>query len=76
MPYYSFRMGRGNELQTGNASDCLNDDAAKNEAAGMFADMARAISERLQSSPDWQIEVADEAGKTIFRFKVAAESPG
>jgi hypothetical protein len=42
----------------------------------MFADMARAISERLQSSPDWQIEVADEAGRTIFRIKVAAESPG
>jgi hypothetical protein len=40
----------------------------------MFADMARDISERLQSAPDWQIEVADDTGKSIFRIKLTVES--
>jgi hypothetical protein len=41
----------------------------------MFADMAREISDQLQSNPDWQIEVVDDAGKSIFRIKLTAESP-
>jgi len=39
----------------------------------MFADMARDISSQLQSGHDWKIDVADAAGKTIFRIKVTAE---
>jgi hypothetical protein len=74
MPLYSFKISQRGQLQTTNASDCPDDDAAKNEASGMFVDMAREISERLQSSPDWQIEVADDVGKTIFRIKINAES--
>jgi hypothetical protein len=37
--------------------------------------MSRDISKRLQSDDsDWQIEVADAAGKSIFKIKVATES--
>jgi hypothetical protein len=39
----------------------------------MFADVARDIAGELQSTPDWQIEVADETGKSILKIKVTAE---
>jgi hypothetical protein len=75
MPHYSFRISQGGQAQTNSVSDCFDDDAAKKEAAGMFADMARDISSQLQSIPDWQIEVSDGAGKSIFKIKLTAESP-
>jgi hypothetical protein len=74
MPHYSFRTSRGDQPQTNIASTCPDDDAAKKEAAGMFADMARDISSQLQSIPDWQIEFSDDAGKSFFRIKLTAES--
>jgi hypothetical protein len=74
MPQYSFTVSQGGQSQPSNISDCLNNDSAKQEAAGMFADMARDISERLRSTPDWQIEVADDTGKSIYRIKLTVES--
>jgi hypothetical protein len=74
MPHYSFRISRGDQPQTNSASDCLDDDAAKKEAAGVFVDMARDISSQLQSVPDWQIDVSDDAGQSFFRIKLTAES--
>jgi hypothetical protein len=73
MPHYSFTISRGGQSQPSSISDCPNDDSARKEAAGMFADMARDISERLQLTLDWQIEVADDTGKSIFRIKITAE---
>jgi hypothetical protein len=75
MPHYSFNISQGDQPRTSSVSDCRDEDAAKKEAAGMFADMARDVSERLQSSPNWQIEVVDDAGRSIFRIKLTAESP-
>ena len=75
MPHYSFRITQGDQLHTNSSSECPDDDAAKKEAAGMFADMARDLSERLQSTPDGQIEVMDDAGKSIFRIMISAELP-
>jgi hypothetical protein len=40
----------------------------------MFADMARDVSSSLQSTPNWQIKVTDDAGKSIFKIKLTAES--
>jgi hypothetical protein len=75
MPRYSFTIIQGGQLRPSNSFDCKDDGAAKKEAAGTFADMSRGISERLElDDSDWQIEVADEAGKSIFKIKVAAES--
>jgi hypothetical protein len=39
----------------------------------MFADVARDIAAQLQSNPKWQMDVVDEAGKTILRLSVLAE---
>jgi hypothetical protein len=74
-PRYFFRISQGGQPQTSSASDCPDEDAAKKEASGMFADMARDIADQLQSIPDWQIEVSNDTGKSIFRIKLTAESP-
>jgi hypothetical protein len=75
MPRYSFTISQGGQPHPSNTFDCKDDGAAKKEAAGTFADMSRGMSKRLQlDASDWQIEVADEAGKLIFKIKVAAES--
>jgi len=75
MPRYSFTIIQGGQPQPSNTFDCKDDGAAKKEASGTFADMSRDISKRLQlNDSDWQIEVADEAGKSIFKIKVATES--
>jgi hypothetical protein len=75
MPRYAFRTRHRGRSEQSVTSDCLDDDAAQREAAGMFADTARGIASELQSNPKWQMEVADEAGKTIFRLSVVAEYP-
>ena len=75
MPLYSFIISSGDQPQSNSTADCPDAAAAKKEAAGMFADMARDVSERLQSCPDWQIEVVDDAGRLIFSIKIKAESP-
>lgn len=75
MPRYSFTISQGNRPQPSNIFDCKDDGAAKKEASGTFADMSRDISKRLQlDNPDWQIEVTDEAGNSIFKIRVTAES--
>jgi hypothetical protein len=74
VPRYSFTISQGGQPQPSNTFDCKDDGAAKKEASGTFADMSRDISKRLQlDDPDWQIEVADEAGKSIFTIRVTAE---
>jgi hypothetical protein len=55
-------------------SDCPDADAAQMEATAMFADMARDIARDLSKNPEWQIEVADERGKPIFRLNVVAKA--
>jgi hypothetical protein len=75
MPPYLFKISRSNQPQTSSTADCRDDAAAKQEAAGMFADAARDISRQLKSIHDWQIEVEDDDGKSIFRIRLTAESP-
>jgi hypothetical protein len=75
MPRYSFTISQGGHPQPSNTFDCKDDGAAKKEAAGTFVDLSRDMSKRVQlDDSGWQIEVADETGKSIFKIKVAAES--
>ena len=73
MPHFSFTISQGGRPRPSIVSDHPDDDTAKREAAGMFADVARDIAGELQSTPDWQIEVADETGKSILKIKITAE---
>jgi hypothetical protein len=60
MPQYSFTISHGDRSLPSSISDCPDDNAAKREAAGMFADVARDIANDLPSKPDWQIQVSDD----------------
>jgi len=40
----------------------------------MFADLARLIVTELKVDPEWQLDVADEAGKPVFRLRIFAET--
>jgi hypothetical protein len=72
MPIYSFEISHG---QSSNAvtSAHLNNQAAQREALAMVADLARDIVGTLETSPEWQVTVADDAGKPIFVIKISAD---
>ncbi len=72
MPRYLFTI-HGERSLPSSVSDCQDDDAAKTEAAGMFADMARGIADELQSQPAWQMVVSDDTGRSIFLIRLFAE---
>ena len=74
MPQYTFKISQAGHSKRTSTPECADDDAARIEAGGMFADHARDIAGELPSNPDWQMEVADEARKPIFRICVLAES--
>jgi hypothetical protein len=63
VPRYSFTIIQGANLNRATLLT-VKTIAAEKEASCTFADMSRDISKRLQlDGADWQIEVADEAGK-------------
>jgi hypothetical protein len=73
MANYTFRIRQGGQSKPSVSADCPDNNAARREATGMFADMARDIARELQSNPKWEIEVADPTGRSIFRLRVLAE---
>jgi hypothetical protein len=73
MPQYSFRINQGARSKPSVAADCPDDGAARREAGGMFADMARDVASDLENNPEWQMEVANESGKPIFRLRIFGE---
>jgi hypothetical protein len=73
MPRYVFKTRHCERPEPSITTDCPDNDAAQREAVGMFVDTARDVASQLQTNPKWQIEVADEAGKIIFRLSVLAE---
>ena len=54
--------------------ECADDVAARSEAGGIFVDVARDVAGDFEENPGWQIEVADQSGKLIFRLSLLAES--
>jgi hypothetical protein len=75
MPRYQFQVRRGKFSNGSSVGAALEDSqAAWKEAAAICADLARDI---LSAEPEWLLEVTDEAGQALFRFRFAAESlPG
>jgi hypothetical protein len=49
--------------------------AARREASGVFADLARDIVSELPDQPDWSVELT-EAGRTVFRITILVEDAG
>ena len=54
--------------------DAPNDDAAWHDAATACSDMIRDTIARLKDSPEWRLEVVDEAGTIRYLFRLTAET--
>ena len=73
MTHYTFRFRQGS-CSNDVGVDLPDDDAARDEAAAVCADMIRDIIKRLGDSPEWRLEVAGKSGTVRHRFRLTAES--
>jgi hypothetical protein len=72
MSLYRFHISQDEiTTSTGEAIDLPDDRAAWKEASFLCRDLSRSIF--TDAKPEWKLEVTDEGGKPIFRFRVLAE---
>lgn len=74
MPSYSFTVQSGVFLGAAVVTVCADNDAARREALAICAGLSRDIVSGLAGCPEWRMEVADESGKPVFRFRLLAEA--
>jgi hypothetical protein len=75
MPTYFFHIRHGKYATASAEGIALpNVEAARREAAMICSDMARDIIGELDNRPEWQMDVADQSGKIVFRLSFVAES--
>jgi hypothetical protein len=74
MPRYRFQVRRG-RFSSGSSVEVALDDteAAWAEAAAICADLSRDIMSELKARPEWQMDVTDETGQALFKFRFVAE---
>jgi len=73
MTHYTFRILQGRH-SSDIPVDLPDDGAAWGEAAMACADMIRDTITHLKDSPEWRLEVVDEAGTIRHLFRLTAES--
>jgi hypothetical protein len=71
MPQYWFQIGKN-----GYSSEAADDAAAWHEAVAVCGDLARGVLADLKSEceSEWQMDVRDNTGRTLFRFRISAET--
>ena len=74
MPRYSFKITDGEYRHPEFGNTLLDKVAAYREGLAIFADLARDIAKGMQPNSEWQIEIADESGKPIYRIRLLSES--
>jgi hypothetical protein len=74
MPEYVFKINTSRRQFPASTKFLSDKQAAYREALVMFGDLARDIANELQPNSEWQIEIADEVGKPIFKLTVSSES--
>ena len=73
MAHYTFRIRQGSHSSDADV-DLPDDDAAWGEAAAACSDLIRDTIARLRDSPEWRLEVADNAGTIRHLFRLTAET--
>jgi hypothetical protein len=74
MPRYFFHFDRNDEAGIDNDGLTFPDhQAACEEATKACGEMIRSIDGHLQPGAGWQMDVADEAGKLIYRLRLISE---
>jgi hypothetical protein len=73
MSHYRFQIGKN-----GYSIDAADDAAAWSEAVAICGDLARGVLTDLKSEceSEWQMDVRDDTGRTLFRFRVSVETNG
>jgi hypothetical protein len=73
MPRYSFKITDGRYQHPELTSHLSDQHAAYREGLRTFADLARDIAVYLQPDSEWQMEIADELGKPIFKLRFSSQ---
>lgn len=72
MSIYRFRIFHDEDTDSlGQEIDLPDKRAAWKEACCLCRDLSRDIF--TDAKPEWRLEVTDESGKPVFRFRVLAE---
>jgi hypothetical protein len=76
MPRFSFHVQRGKFSDAPAIQSDLHDhDAAWRAGADICCDLIKEIIHSLTpAEPEWRVAVSDEAGKTLYRFRLIAET--
>ena len=75
MPRFLFKVQQG-KLPAAFVLEGVHSDkvAARREALGICADLAKDIVSSLTSDPEWRLDVLDEFGAPVFRIRLLAEA--
>lgn len=74
VPHFSLHVVQGRFSNTGIEAVFENGEAARQEAISICAALARDIIVDMPLDSEWRMEVADEAGKPVFKFRILAET--
>ena len=72
-PGYSFIFAHGKYSTSGSTADRPDTHPAHKEGLATFVDLIRDIAGDLEAHPEWTMEVVDETGKSVFRFRLLTE---
>jgi hypothetical protein len=73
MPVYHFNMHDGQSYPDALGSECQDIEAARIEAVRRIGDLLREHAARFWTGDEWTMQVADEAGLTLFCLTFVAQ---
>jgi hypothetical protein len=74
MPRYSFKVTNCGYDHPELIQDLPDKLAAHRQGVAMFADLARGITKDMHPDSEWQITIADESGKPVYKIRLHCES--
>jgi hypothetical protein len=74
MPIYRFDIFQGEKASMRTqALDFPDNRTAWKEATYICRDLSRDVFGNLDATPKWKLEVTDDSGRALFRFRILAE---
>ena len=74
VPHFSLHVIQGKFSNAGIEAAFENGETARKEAISICAALARDIIVDMPLDSEWRMEVADETGKPVFKFRILAET--
>jgi hypothetical protein len=73
MPRFDFQIRYG-QYANDHFVDLTRAEDVRQEASQVCCDLIRDIIAALETNPEWRLEVSDESGKSLYLFRLTAES--